>query len=68
MKFTKMQGAGNDFLVINNIEEKLPQAQFAALALCTVSSSFVLYSPSSLQDTGTLPPTTVEKLSVGFSL
>ena len=37
MKFTKMQGAGNDFLVINNIEEKLPQAQFAALArrLCT---------------------------------
>lgn len=22
MKFTKMQGAGNDFLVINNIEEK----------------------------------------------
>ena len=37
MKFTKMQGAGNDFLVINNIEEKIPQAQFAALArrLCT---------------------------------
>lgn len=25
MKFTKMQGAGNDFIVINNIEEKLPQ-------------------------------------------
>ena len=37
MKFTKMQGAGNDFIVINNIEEKLPQAQFATLArrLCT---------------------------------
>lgn len=37
MKFTKMQGAGNDFIVINNIEEKKPQAQFAALArrLCT---------------------------------
>ena len=37
MKFTKMQGAGNDFIVINNIEEKIPQAQFAALArrLCT---------------------------------
>lgn len=37
MKFTKMQGAGNDFIVINNVEEKLPQAQFAALArrLCT---------------------------------
>lgn len=32
MKFTKMQGAGNDFIVINNMEEKLPQAQFAALA------------------------------------
>ena len=23
MKFTKMQGAGNDFIIINNMEEKL---------------------------------------------
>ena len=24
MKFTKMHGAGNDFVIINNIEEKIP--------------------------------------------
>lgn len=37
MKFTKMQGAGNDFIVINNIEEKLPAERFGSLAakLCT---------------------------------
>ena len=32
MKFTKMQGAGNDFVVINNMEEQLPLADFGALA------------------------------------
>ena len=32
MKFTKMQGAGNDFIVINNIEEGLSPADFGALA------------------------------------
>lgn len=37
MKFTKMQGAGNDFIIINNIEEKIPQDKFSLLAktLCT---------------------------------
>ena len=37
MKFTKMHGAGNDFIVINNIEEKLPLHDLPALAqkLCT---------------------------------
>jgi diaminopimelate epimerase len=37
MKFTKMQGAGNDFIIINNILEKLPQDSFSHLAarLCT---------------------------------
>ena len=25
MKFWKMNGAGNDFIVINNIEEKIPE-------------------------------------------
>ena len=37
MKFTKMQGAGNDFIVINNIEEKLSPEKFSLLAktLCT---------------------------------
>lgn len=32
MKFTKMQGVGNDFIIINNIEEKIPQEKFSALA------------------------------------
>ena len=37
MKFTKMQGAGNDFIVINNIVEKIPQERLPELAnrLCT---------------------------------
>ena len=32
MKFTKMQGAGNDFIVINNMEEMIPQECFPAIA------------------------------------
>jgi len=32
MKFWKMNGAGNDFILINNIEEKLPQEVFPELA------------------------------------
>ena len=32
MKFWKMNGAGNDFLIINNIEEKLPEEAFPAIA------------------------------------
>ena len=32
MKFTKMNGAGNDFIIVNNIEEKLPLEGFANLA------------------------------------
>lgn len=32
MKFTKMQGAGNDFIIINNIEENLPRDSFSDLA------------------------------------
>ncbi len=32
MKFTKMQGAGNDFVLINNLEEKIPEAELPALA------------------------------------
>lgn len=37
MKFTKMQGAGNDFIVINNIKEKIPNEMLPELAreLCT---------------------------------
>jgi diaminopimelate epimerase len=32
MKFTKMHGAGNDFIVINNIVEKIPKEKFSYLA------------------------------------
>lgn len=37
MKFTKMQGAGNDFVVINNIKEQIPREELSSLAreLCT---------------------------------
>lgn len=41
MQFTKMHGAGNDFIIINNIEEKLPESSFSNLAkkLCAFHSS-----------------------------
>ena len=32
MHFTKMHGAGNDFIIINNIEEKISYGEFPALA------------------------------------
>lgn len=32
MKFTKMHGAGNDFIIINNIEEKIPVSQLSSMA------------------------------------
>ena len=32
MKFTKMHGAGNDFIIINNIEEKIPVAELPKVA------------------------------------
>ncbi len=32
MRFTKMNGAGNDFLIINNLEEQLPHDCFPSLA------------------------------------
>ena len=28
MRFTKMNGAGNDFLILNNLEERLPAEDF----------------------------------------
>ena len=33
MKFTKMQGAGNDFIIINNIEEHIPESLWSELAV-----------------------------------
>ena len=41
MYFTKMHGAGNDFIIINNIEEQLPESSFPHLAkkLCAFHSS-----------------------------
>ena len=37
MKFTKMHGAGNDFILVNNFEEKIPEEKMGAIAarLCT---------------------------------
>ena len=32
MKFWKMNGAGNDFLILNNLEERLPAEAFPRLA------------------------------------
>ena len=32
MKFWKMNGAGNDFLILNNLEERLPAEDFPRLA------------------------------------
>ena len=32
MKFWKMNGAGNDFLILNNLEEQLPHEAFPAIA------------------------------------
>jgi len=32
MKFTKMHGAGNDFVIFNNIEEKIPEEKISYLA------------------------------------
>lgn len=34
MNFWKMNGAGNDFILINNIQEQLPEEAFPALARC----------------------------------
>ena len=41
MKYTKMHGAGNDFIIINNIEEKIPEEKLPALArkLCAPHTS-----------------------------
>ena len=32
MDFTKMQGAGNDFIIINNMELKIPVEKLSAIA------------------------------------
>lgn len=41
MKFTKMQGAGNDFIIINNMDLSIPEDGFSAIAkkLCTAHFS-----------------------------
>ena len=33
MNFWKMNGAGNDFIIINNIEEKIPAENFKEIAI-----------------------------------
>ena len=32
MQFTKMNGAGNDFIILNNLTENIPHAQFPSIA------------------------------------
>ena len=32
MRFWKMNGAGNDFIIINNMEEKIPGEKFPYIA------------------------------------
>ena len=32
MQFWKMNGAGNDFIILNNLTEKLPESAFPAIA------------------------------------
>ena len=32
MQFWKMNGAGNDFIILNNLEERLPPSAFPLLA------------------------------------
>ena len=32
MKFCKMNGAGNDFLILNNMEEQIPHSRFPEIA------------------------------------
>ena len=41
MRFTKMHGAGNDFIIINNIEEHIPEERLGVLAkqLCAFHTS-----------------------------
>lgn len=41
MKYTKMHGAGNDFIIINNIVEKIPEMNFSKIAkiLCSRRTS-----------------------------
>ena len=41
MRFTKMHGAGNDFIIINNIEEQIPEERLGVLAkqLCAFHTS-----------------------------
>ena len=38
MKFWKMNGAGNDFIILNNLEEHLPEEKLPQLARCICPS------------------------------
>ena len=33
MRFTKMHGAGNDFIIINNIEERIPEERLGEMCI-----------------------------------
>lgn len=56
MKFTKMHGAGNDFIIINNLEEHIPEKDIPALAqkLCSrrtgIGADGIMLTSSPLAD------------------
>ncbi|HYF80222.1 MAG TPA: diaminopimelate epimerase, partial [Symbiobacteriaceae bacterium] len=40
VRFTKMEGLGNDYIYINNMEEKLPEERFADLSIAVAERHF----------------------------
>ncbi len=55
MRFTKMQGTGNDFILVNCFEEKLPNPQSLAVKICdryfgVGADGLILIQPSQAAD------------------
>ena len=66
MQFWKMNGAGNDFIILNNLEERLPPSAFPLLArtLCTPHRSLGRCSrQASTTASSTVAPIPVTALS-----
>jgi diaminopimelate epimerase len=54
VRFTKMEGLGNDYIYINNMEEKLPEERFADLSIAVAERHFGIGSDGLIV---ILPPT-----------
>lgn len=54
VRFTKMEGLGNDYIYINNMEEKLPEESFPALSIAVAERHFGIGSDGLIV---ILPPT-----------